>query len=88
MDDNSLARVCFNCNYFFPDCDDFTEYGICLEDDAFEPFIDELLEMNYSSCRELVEAKKFPGDRDACEKYDEVEIEEIDENSSLRELIE
>lgn len=88
MDDNSLERVCFNCNYFFPDCDDFTEYGICLDDEAFEPFIDELFEMNYSSCRELVEAKKFPGGRDACEKYDEIEMEEIDENSSLRELLE
>ena len=27
--------------------------------DEPEPFVDELFEMDYSSCRELVEAKKF-----------------------------
>ncbi len=87
MDDESLERICFNCNSFFPDCDESTEYGICLADDAFEPFIDELFEMNYSSCRELVEAKKFLGSRDVCEKYEETEIEEMDENSFLGEVI-
>lgn len=83
MDDKTLERVCFNCNFFFPDCDDFTEYGICLQDDVFEPFVDELLEMNYSSCRELVEVKKYLGSKDACENYDEIEILEIDENGSV-----
>lgn len=85
MNDELLERICFNCSYYFPDCDESTEYGICLRDDAFEPFIDELFEMDYSSCRDLVEAKKFLGGRDACENYDE--IEEVDENSSLGELI-
>jgi len=87
MTDEPLERVCFNCNSFFPDCDEMTEYGICLQDDAFEPFVDELFEMDYSSCRELVEAKKFLGGRDACENFEELEIEEIDENSSLGKMI-
>ena len=87
MSDEPLERVCYNCNSFFPDCDEITEYGICLQDDAFEPFVDELFEMDYSSCRDLVEAKKFLGSRDVCEKYEEIEIEEIDETSSLGEMI-
>ena len=40
-----MERICFNCNVFFPaSMDENMEYGICLNDKEFEPFIDELLE--------------------------------------------
>ena len=39
-----LDRVCFNCNSFFPEETGWTVEGICLNDSAFEPYLDELLE--------------------------------------------
>jgi uncharacterized protein YchJ len=81
MKKEPLERVCFNCNYFFSSRAEASEYGICLEDQDFEPFIDELLEnLNYSCCQELIEAKEFPGDSDACDKYEEAEMIEIDDD--------
>ena len=66
-----------------------TEDGICLRDKEFEPFIDELLEKsNYSCCQDLIDAKKFPGEREACKNYEEVELEEIDDNSLLGQELE
>lgn len=82
MKKEPLERVCFNCNYFFPSRTEASEYGICLEDKDFEPFIDELMEnLNYSCCQELIQTKEFPGDQDACNKYDEAEIIGIDGDS-------
>jgi len=87
MEDNEeLERVCCNCNNFFPaTMDDTTEFGICLNDKEFEPFIDELLDnYNYACCKALVEEKKFTGDSEACPEFSEVdatEFIEIDENS-------
>ena len=69
--------MCFNCNYFFPDPLSLpTEFGICLKGDTFEPFIDEMLENgNFECCRELVEQKRFDGNREACEDFGPCEIE-------------
>lgn len=80
-----LERMCFNCNQFFPSTmEEETEYGICLSDEDFEPFIDELLEnSNYSSCQNLVNTKKFLGERKGCENYEEMETTEIDDNNEL-----
>ena len=73
--EEKLEEVCFNCNNFFPSTiDDFTDLGICLADPDFEPFIDELIEdYNYDCCRGLVEAKKFPGEQEACSEFSEIE---------------
>jgi len=39
-----LVRKCSNCASFFPaSMEDATEFGICLNDEEFEPFIEELL---------------------------------------------
>lgn len=76
-------KICFDCASFFPSTTEATGYGICLNDDDFEPYLDELLEMNYSSCRKLVERKKFPCDRQACEQYEEGVQIEIDDDSPL-----
>jgi len=89
MESEELERICLNCNYFFPaSMKEVTEYGICLYDKAFEPFIDELLEnYNYDSCKELIEEKKILGDTKACEHFEESEKFEIDDDSYLgREL--
>jgi len=76
-----IERICFNCASFFPDTmGGFTEFGICLSDEEFEPFLDELLEnSNYACCKELVERKKFHGMREACDEFSEVETGEVTE---------
>ena len=38
----TLERLCFNCNSFFPDTFEATEYGICLDEEVFEPFLDKM----------------------------------------------
>lgn len=83
-----LERICFNCNFYFPDCAEITEYGICLDDEDFAPYIDDLLEdLNFASCQELIDKKKFMGDREVCEKFEAVEIIEIDDDSILYEKL-
>jgi hypothetical protein len=79
-------KICFNCNNFFPASqDEATEYGICLNDEAFDPFIEELFEKsNYTCCQDLIKSKKFSGERDACPDFSEIEIiGEIDDNSEF-----
>lgn len=41
-----LDKICQNCSFFISDMRDLEEgLGVCIEDKAFEPFIDEILEM-------------------------------------------
>lgn len=89
MAKEELEKVCWNCNHFFPaTMGEATEFGICLNDEEFEPFIEELLEnSNYAPCQDLIDRKKFEGDREACEEFEEMESIEIDDNTPLgREL--
>lgn len=38
-------KICQNCSSFFQDSRDFnTDFGICLDDEVFEPFLDEILD--------------------------------------------
>lgn len=85
---NDSARVekaCLDCSAYLPaSAEELTEFGICLNDGVFEPFIEELLEGSIStSCRPLVERKKFVGDRPACPDFQEAERMEIDDTSLL-----
>jgi hypothetical protein len=85
MEFEELELICSNCSYFFPaSMKEPTEYGICLRDKVFEPYIDELIEnYNYNPCQELIEDKKFLGDIEACEHFEEPEEYEVDDNSHL-----
>lgn len=78
-------RICLNCNQFLPsNMEEPTEYGICLNDEDFEPFIEELLEKsNYASCQGLINSKKFLNDQEACGNFEKAESIEIDDESSL-----
>ena len=82
-------RICFNCNQFLPaSMNEATEFGICLMDEVFEPYIEELLEnSNFASCQDLIDYKKFPGEREACEHFEESESIEIDDESPLGRVI-
>ena len=91
--DNEMSwiseKICCNCNYFFPYLlNGPSEYGICLKDDEFEPYIEDLLEdEDYDCCIELIEEKKFDGNRDSCEDFEMVEIigtdSSMDESSGI-----
>lgn len=85
MEKEDLEAICFNCNQFLPiSMDEPTEFGICLNDKVFEPFIDELLENpKTASCQDLITWKKFSGEKEACDNFEEVETIEIDDNSPL-----
>jgi len=88
MTSDEIERTCFHCNYFFPASEGVTEYGICLEDSDFTPYIEELMEnLNFACCQDLIDEKKFPGDSEPCEKFDEAEIIEVADDSSLGELL-
>lgn len=83
-----LERICANCNSFFPDTFAPTENGICLADEAFEPYLDELLDYgDFSGCQLLIEVKKFHQEREACSLYDEVQMVELPQDAALEELV-
>lgn len=84
---NTKARqTCLDCSAYLPASNnEFTEFGICMNDDAFEPFVEELLQGEIpQSCLALVEEKKFLGEnRPACADFRKIESWEIDDNSPL-----
>ncbi len=88
MAKEDLAKICFNCNSFYPaDNKDF-DYGICLNDVEFESYLDELIErQNYDCCKELIARKRFHGDTEACEHIEYCEVIEIDDASSVGKLL-
>jgi len=85
-----MEKTCLDCGAYLPASEgELTEFGICLNDEAFEPFIEDLLEgSGFDSCRVLVENKKFVGEnRPACPDIEQSERIEIDDDSPLgREL--
>lgn len=86
MEEGKLEAICFNCNQFFPtSMNEPTEFGICLNDQAFEPYIEKLLEdPETAPCQELIHCKKFSGEQKACDDFEEIdEGIEIDDNSPL-----
>ncbi len=81
--EEKMERICLNCNSFFPDTfEEATEYGICLADEAFEPYIDELLDTgNQNICHELIQEKRFLSERVCCSQYEEIEIMDLPEKN-------
>ncbi len=87
--DDQLERVCGNCNNFFPDTFELTENGICLADEAFAPFLDDLLDRgDFRRCRKLIEVKKFHHQQEVCSLFDEVECVELPPGGVLEALVE
>jgi len=85
-----LERICFNCSSFFTDVNDLdSNLGVCINDEAFEEYLDEIFEnSDFSLCMDLYKEKRFDGERDVCADYDEVEIiedEELENGSQMTE---
>ncbi|MDA3799312.1 MAG: hypothetical protein PF692_09555 [Kiritimatiellae bacterium] len=86
MEEEKLEAICFNCNQFLPArMNEPTEFGICLSDQIFEPFIRELLEDSGTApCQEIIQCKKFSSEQKACDNFEEIdEGIEINDNNSL-----
>ena len=73
----NLENICADCNHCFPDKQGPTSYGICLLDSELEPFEQELLELDFRNCRELVKKKRFDLNHEACPRFSPAEIEEL-----------
>ncbi len=84
--DKANHKTCLECSAYLPaSYNEFTEFGICLNDDTFEPFAEELLTGPIpDSCQALVEQKKFVGElHSTCPDFQPLESFEIDDNSRL-----
>lgn len=78
-----LDNICQNCSFFFPDREDI-DSGVCILDEAFEPFMDQILENDdFSSCYNLYLQKRFEGQKEACDKFEEPEILDIPEGEDI-----
>lgn len=81
----TLERICYNCSSFFTDINDLEgDFGVCIQDEAFDAYQDEILENNldFSICMDLYKEKRFDGNRDVCSDYDEIEIIEDEESEN------
>jgi hypothetical protein len=80
-----MVKACLDCSAYLPvPLEELSEFGICLNDEAFEPFVEDLLAGSIpASCQALTEQKKFLGDRPVCQDFQESEIIEIDDESPL-----
>ncbi len=84
-----LEKICHNCSSFFQDSKESdTDLGVCLNDDVFEPFLDEILEnADFSNCYEMYLEKRFDGGREPCDQYEEPEIIEIPDGEDINAYI-
>jgi hypothetical protein len=80
-----VEKTCFDCSsYLSVPPEVMSEFGICLNEEVFEPFVEELMiGVIPGPCEGLVDTKKFVGDRPACQDFQESEIIEIDDDSPI-----
>ena len=80
-----IARVCQNCGSFIQNSNDLgTTLGVCIMDDTFERFWDEIMEdASFSSCYEMYMQKRYDGGMDACEQFEELAIIEIQDDEDI-----
>ena len=85
-----LERICCNCSNFFTDVNDLDgNFGVCIKDETFEEYLDEIFEnADFSVCIDLYKEKRFDGERDVCSDYDEVEIIEDEESENGSQMTE
>ena len=68
-------KICQNCCSFIQDSKDlYIDFGICSYDEEFEPFLMEVYNADFSNCYEIYQKKRFSGDKEACDQYEEIEL--------------
>ncbi len=82
-------KICQNCSSFFQDSRDFnTDFGVCMNDEAFELFLDEIIgNDDFSKCHDMYRKKRFDGGKEACSQYEEPEIIEIPDDEDVNTYI-
>lgn len=80
-----LDKICQNCSNFFQDIKDLNAgFGVCINDEEFEPFLDEVIDCaDFSCCYELYQEKRSDGGREPCDQYEEPEMLEISEGEDF-----
>jgi hypothetical protein len=66
-------EMCADCSHCFPDRDGPTEMGICLLDPELQPYEEEILELDLSNCRHLIQKKAFNLNSRACKHFSAAE---------------
>ncbi len=80
-----LEKICFHCNYFFMEAG-VENLGVCMRDEAFSPFEEEIYEnCSFANCNDLYMEKRYDGNREACSHYDEAEIIELSDDDEQEE---
>ncbi len=70
-------KTCFHCNSFFPEMGT-SEYGACLEEKEFEPFVEEIMENgSFDCCWELYLEKRIPLDHPICSQFSPAQFYEV-----------
>lgn len=77
--------ICQNCSCFIQDVKDLSSgLGICMMEDTFEPFEDEILaDADFSNCYDLYLKKRYHGGKEVCEFYLESETDEFTEDNDF-----
>ncbi len=70
--------TCIDCEHCFPDSEGPTSMGICLLDPEFEPYLDEIMELDFAKCHRLIRKKRFDFNREACPDFSPETTEMID----------
>ena len=74
---------CTDCEHCLPDSEGPTSKGICLLDPEFEPYLEEIVEFDFSNCHHLVRKKSFDFNCRACSDFTPAEeVEMIDSDDS------
>jgi hypothetical protein len=75
---------CTDCEHCLPGSDGPTSTGICLLDPEFEPYLEEIVELDFKNCHRLVRKKSFDFNRKACSDFSPAKsIQMIEFDSSV-----
>lgn len=82
-------KICQNCSSFIQEGKDLSaDLGVCVMDEAFEPFLDVIFEdADFSNCYEVYLKKRYNGGRKACDQYEEPEFIEIPDGEDINAYI-
>jgi len=86
--ETEMNRICSNCACFFQDKNDFDSgFGVCMmrNADEFEPYLDDgiMESSDFSACHDLYMEKRLDGERNGCDKYEEIETIDLPEGMDL-----
>ena len=76
--EEEFEKICFNCNAFMGLDTEYSsdDFGICLNDPDFEPYIDVFFENhNFDCCQALIDKKKISGETEGCDDFELLDMD-------------